>query len=154
MSSEGNTLKLATKVDVEPSTSSIGAATKQLNDVPTTSGTVTGLGVGVDDVQRRREAQLRQHSFFQLRIHLLSGHGLVAMDKSGNVVTVNFPCILSGQLPVNQFGVRRIQPISLFLPPTGTSDPYVKFKVGGRLLYKSKTVHKDLNPVWDEAFVY
>lgn len=74
MSSEGDTLKLTTKVDVEPSTSSIGAATKQLNDVPTTSGTVTGLGVGVDDVQRRREAQLRQHSFFQLRIHLLSGH--------------------------------------------------------------------------------
>ncbi|XP_058054608.1 multiple C2 and transmembrane domain-containing protein, partial [Anopheles bellator] len=70
-----------------------------------------------DDQQRRRETQLRQHSFFQLRVHLISGHGLVAMDKSG------------------------------------TSDPYVKFKVGGRLLYKSKTVHKDLNPIWDETFV-
>ncbi|XP_055619934.1 multiple C2 and transmembrane domain-containing protein isoform X2 [Toxorhynchites rutilus septentrionalis] len=110
MSSEANTLKLTTKVDVEPSTS-IGGLPK-INDVPTTSGCSTG-----DENQRRREAQLRQHSFFQLRIHLQSGHGLVAMDKSG------------------------------------TSDPYVKFKVGGRLLYKSKTVHKELNPVWDETFI-
>ncbi|XP_058461918.1 multiple C2 and transmembrane domain-containing protein isoform X2 [Malaya genurostris] len=120
MSSEGNNLKLTTKVDVEPSTSSNVA--NKLSDVPTTSGCSPVLGGGgggsiIDDLQRRREAQLRQHSFFQLRIHLISGHGLVAMDKSG------------------------------------TSDPYVKFKVGGRLLYKSKTVHKDLNPVWDETFV-
>lgn len=34
----------------------------------------------------------------------------------------------------------------------GTSDPYVKFKLNGRLLHKSKTVHKDLNPVWNEEF--
>lgn len=25
--------------------------------------------------------------------------------------------------------------------------------MGGRLLFKSRTVHKDLNPVWDETFV-
>ncbi|KAL1114806.1 hypothetical protein AAG570_007630, partial [Ranatra chinensis] len=36
---------------------------------------------------------------------------------------------------------------------SGTSDPYVKFKVNGRLLYKSKTIYRDLNPVWDETFV-
>lgn len=69
-----------------------------------------------DEVIKRREAALRQHSFFQLKVHLVSGHNLVAMDKSG------------------------------------TSDPYVKFKQGSRLLYKSKTVHKDLNPVFDETF--
>jgi len=34
----------------------------------------------------------------------------------------------------------------------GTSDPYVKLKVGGQLLYKSKTVYRDLNPIWDEVF--
>lgn len=34
----------------------------------------------------------------------------------------------------------------------GTSDPYVKFKVGGKLVHKSKTVYKDLNPTWDETF--
>ncbi|CAG4966061.1 unnamed protein product [Colias eurytheme] len=34
----------------------------------------------------------------------------------------------------------------------GTSDPYIKFKVGGRLLHKSRIVYRDLNPVWDECF--
>lgn len=34
----------------------------------------------------------------------------------------------------------------------GTSDPYVKFKCGGRLIYKSRTVFRELNPVWDESF--
>ncbi|XP_035454624.2 multiple C2 and transmembrane domain-containing protein isoform X1 [Spodoptera frugiperda] len=35
---------------------------------------------------------------------------------------------------------------------SGTSDPYVKFKAGGRLLHKSRIVYRDLNPVWDECF--
>ncbi|KAK7459723.1 hypothetical protein BaRGS_00038959, partial [Batillaria attramentaria] len=34
----------------------------------------------------------------------------------------------------------------------GTSDPYVKFKIGGKQLYKSRTVYKNLNPKWDETF--
>uniref|UniRef100_A0A8C9RIR8 Multiple C2 and transmembrane domain containing 1 n=1 Tax=Scleropages formosus TaxID=113540 RepID=A0A8C9RIR8_SCLFO len=32
----------------------------------------------------------------------------------------------------------------------GTSDPYVKFKMGGKEVFRSRTVHKNLNPVWDE----
>ncbi|XP_046865434.1 multiple C2 and transmembrane domain-containing protein isoform X2 [Drosophila willistoni] len=70
-----------------------------------------------DELRRKREAQLRQFVFFQLRVHLKSGSDLVAMDKNG------------------------------------LSDPYVKFKVGGRLLHKSRTIHRDLNPVWDEVFI-
>ena len=34
----------------------------------------------------------------------------------------------------------------------GTSDPYVKFFHDGKMVYKSRTVHKDLNPNWDESF--
>lgn len=34
----------------------------------------------------------------------------------------------------------------------GTSDPYVKFKIGNRQYYKSRTVLKNLNPKWDERF--
>nr|XP_053641516.1 multiple C2 and transmembrane domain-containing protein-like isoform X5 [Cherax quadricarinatus] len=63
-----------------------------------------------------RQRALRQHSFFQLHVHLKRGEDLVARDACG------------------------------------TSDPYVKFKVQGKLVYKSKTVYKDLNPSWDESF--
>ncbi|XP_076350133.1 multiple C2 and transmembrane domain-containing protein 1-like [Tachypleus tridentatus] len=34
----------------------------------------------------------------------------------------------------------------------GTSDPYVKFKQKRKTLYKSRTILKTLNPVWDEHF--
>ncbi|XP_029377993.1 multiple C2 and transmembrane domain-containing protein 2 isoform X1 [Echeneis naucrates] len=35
---------------------------------------------------------------------------------------------------------------------SGTSDPYVKFKVDGKVFYKSKVVYKNLNPKWAESF--
>uniref|UniRef100_V9IEV3 Multiple C2 and transmembrane domain-containing protein 1 n=1 Tax=Apis cerana TaxID=7461 RepID=V9IEV3_APICE len=68
-----------------------------------------------EELARRRELALRQHAFFQLRLHIRRGMNLVAMDRCG------------------------------------ASDPYVKVKSGGRLLHKSRTVHRDLNPVWDES---
>ncbi|KAG1959470.1 multiple C2 and transmembrane domain-containing protein [Pimephales promelas] len=36
----------------------------------------------------------------------------------------------------------------------GTSDPYVKFKLDGKTLYKSKVVYKNLNPSWNESFSF
>ena len=38
-----------------------------------------------DENVRRRELALRQHAFFQLRLHLRYGTNLTAMDRSGNV---------------------------------------------------------------------
>uniref|UniRef100_A0A4W3JS59 Multiple C2 and transmembrane domain containing 1 n=1 Tax=Callorhinchus milii TaxID=7868 RepID=A0A4W3JS59_CALMI len=35
-------------------------------------------------------------------------------------------------------------------PRTCTSDPYVKFKIAGKEVFRSKTIHKNLNPVWNE----
>ncbi|XP_061748637.1 multiple C2 and transmembrane domain-containing protein 2-like isoform X2 [Nerophis ophidion] len=35
---------------------------------------------------------------------------------------------------------------------SGTSDPYVKFKLEGKTIYKSKVVFKNLNPTWSENF--
>lgn len=35
---------------------------------------------------------------------------------------------------------------------SGTSDPYVKFKLDGKQFYKSKVVYKSLNPRWNESF--
>lgn len=36
----------------------------------------------------------------------------------------------------------------------GTSDPYVKVKLDGKMVYKSKVVLKNLNPVWNESFTF
>lgn len=43
-----------------------------------------------EEQQRKREAMLRQHVFFQLRIHLISGHDLKPMDKNGKCSTKSF----------------------------------------------------------------
>ncbi|KAL7303315.1 hypothetical protein TKK_0004505 [Trichogramma kaykai] len=72
-------------------------------------------GTDKDEDTRRRELALRQHAFFQMRLHIRRGANLVAMDRSG------------------------------------FSDPYVKVKCNGRLLHKSRTVYRELNPVWDES---
>uniref|UniRef100_A0A3B3SNJ3 Multiple C2 and transmembrane domain containing 1 n=1 Tax=Paramormyrops kingsleyae TaxID=1676925 RepID=A0A3B3SNJ3_9TELE len=38
----------------------------------------------------------------------------------------------------------------IFCFTPGTSDPYVKLKIAGKEVFRSKTIHKNLNPVWDE----
>lgn len=45
------------------------------------------------------------------------------------------------------------KPVLLSFSVKGTSDPYVKFKLNGKTLYKSKVIYKNLNPVWDEIVV-
>lgn len=38
-----------------------------------------------DEMVRRREQALRQHAFFQLRLHIRRGANLVAMDRGGKM---------------------------------------------------------------------
>ncbi|XP_075166699.1 multiple C2 domain and transmembrane region protein isoform X1 [Haematobia irritans] len=99
------------RIDEHPENGSNG----NYNDSNLTTRQIEHLQI--EELRRKKEAQLRQYVFFQLRVHLKNGSDLVAMDKNG------------------------------------LSDPYVKFKMGGRLLHKSRTIHRDLNPVWDEVFV-
>ena len=50
-------------------------------------------------------------------------------------------------------GVYMVVSIDCLIPTQpGTSDPYVKFKLGEQK-YKSRTVMKDLNPKWNESFI-
>ncbi|XP_069979319.1 multiple C2 and transmembrane domain-containing protein [Penaeus vannamei] len=91
------------------------------------------LEVVLDPTVLRHRA-LRQYSFFQLHVHLKRGEDLVARDACGKLLP-QYSSYQSGDSA-----------------RAGTSDPYVKFKVSGKLVYKSKTVYKDLNPTWDESF--
>ena len=49
--------------------------------------------------------------------------------------------------------VRAFLELNSFPFGTGTSDPYVKFKVANQIIHKSRTIFKTLNPQWDEYFV-
>uniref|UniRef100_A0A8C9T7C4 Multiple C2 and transmembrane domain containing 1 n=1 Tax=Scleropages formosus TaxID=113540 RepID=A0A8C9T7C4_SCLFO len=51
-------------------------------------------------------------------------------------------CFRSGEVCISEKFITR--------KSVRTSDPYVKFKMGGKEVFRSRTVHKNLNPVWDE----
>lgn len=43
-----------------------------------------------EELARRRELALRQHAFFQLRLHIRRGMNLVAMDRCGEIGNFSF----------------------------------------------------------------
>ena len=95
---------------------------------------------------------------------------LASMESSGSTVaaSVNDPRPPSATSEVTEpQEVNKLKPHSLYhlhvclrngreliaKDSSGTSDPYVKFYWRGKQVYKSKTIDKDLNPVWDESFI-
>ena len=101
---------------------------------------------------------------------------LASMESSGSTVAASAtndprpPSVTSEvttDLQQNEGGVTKLKPHSLYhlhvclrngreliaKDSSGTSDPYVKFYWRGKQVYKSKTIDKDLNPVWDESFI-
>ncbi|KAG0287267.1 hypothetical protein BGZ96_008807 [Linnemannia gamsii] len=54
-----------------------------------------------------------------------------------------------GQLTVHLVGAKNL----MAADRSGTSDPYFVFRVNGKEIFKSDTVKKNLNPVYDETFV-
>lgn len=53
-----------------------------------------------EELARRRELALRQHAFFQLRLHIRRGMNLVAMDRCGEI---NFYFLLFSQQNFSSF---------------------------------------------------
>ncbi|XP_034104890.1 multiple C2 and transmembrane domain-containing protein isoform X2 [Drosophila nasuta] len=75
-------------------------------------------------------------------------------NGNGHVAMVSSSASAQQQLDALQLRVHLKSGCDLVaMDKNGLSDPYVKFKVGGRLLHKSRTIHRDLNPVWDEVFI-
>ncbi|KAI4584576.1 hypothetical protein MJG53_007855 [Ovis ammon polii x Ovis aries] len=74
------------------------------------------------------DVPLAEPGMYQLDITLRRGQSLAARDRGG------YADAAGGYLEESQ----------------GTSDPYVKFKIGRKEVFRSKIIHKNLNPVWEE----
>uniref|UniRef100_A0A8C5D0P5 Multiple C2 domains, transmembrane 1b n=1 Tax=Gadus morhua TaxID=8049 RepID=A0A8C5D0P5_GADMO len=70
----------------------------------------------------------------------IPAHTLPVPEGRGGVIVIFFPYLLFFVVVSN----------SCMVPSLGTSDPYVKFKLSGKEVFRSKIINKNLNPVWDE----
>ncbi|XP_035745203.1 multiple C2 and transmembrane domain-containing protein 1 [Egretta garzetta] len=90
----------------------------------------------------------RSFSWEHANSHGGSGIARAQRTNSGGTSNADFP---SGDPGMYQLDItlRRGQNLAA-RDRGGTSDPYVKFKLGGKEVFRSKTIHKNLNPVWEE----
>lgn len=70
--------------DDEPTMSTTPGTINILDNNTSSQSAIGVTGVYIDELTRRRELALRQHAFFQLRLHIRRGANLVAMDRCGN----------------------------------------------------------------------
>ncbi|XP_038025715.1 multiple C2 and transmembrane domain-containing protein 1 isoform X1 [Anas platyrhynchos] len=83
-----------------------------------------------------------------LQKHTMKGALLRAKTSSVGASNADFPSEDPGMYQLD-ITLRRGQNLAA-RDRGGTSDPYVKFKLGGKEVFRSKTIHKNLNPVWEE----
>lgn len=67
---------------------------KESGEGPRSSNSQDGGEFLQDEVTRKRELALRQHAFFQLRLHIRKGANLVAMDRCGKREDEIFNCFI------------------------------------------------------------
>lgn len=86
------------------------------------------------------ETPANSSGMYKLDVELKRGHNLAVRDRGGALV------LRSWSLLCIYGSVTCLFDCSL----SGSSDPYVKFKFAGKEVFRSKTIHKNLNPVWDQ----
>lgn len=93
-SAQSNEESSPAKLQTQASTSSEIAPTFAKCNDESSSGP-SNLMSSQDEDARRRELALRQHAFFQLRLHIRRGVNLVAMDRCGNFTILNIISLIS-----------------------------------------------------------
>lgn len=79
---------------------------------------------------------------YKLDVELKRGHNLAVRDRGGALLLVSASALSSSFHICHLFDFDGSS--------AGSSDPYVKFKLAGREVFRSKTIRKNLNPVWDQ----
>ncbi|KAI2653593.1 Multiple C2 and transmembrane domain-containing protein 2 [Labeo rohita] len=137
----------------------------ETSDFDTLSEPERNIPPGLNDSQSQF-ALAQQKVQYLLTINLKEGKNLVIRDRS--VTPELFPWLLeplSSCQAAWRFPCQRLAGRSCLLEMfiwrgelTGltarTSDPFVKFKLDGKNIYKSKVVNKNLNPIWNESFSF
>ncbi|KKA28172.1 hypothetical protein TD95_004224 [Thielaviopsis punctulata] len=108
-------------------------------------------------------AQLSGNTMDTLKQCLNNPTILKLKDEDGKISTVRISLKyipikmdLDPQESINNMGTMRVDLLSGHDLPAadrnGKSDPFAKFEYNGTEVYKSKTIKKTLNPVWNENF--
>ncbi|KDR13374.1 hypothetical protein L798_12598 [Zootermopsis nevadensis] len=76
-------LRVKTAASGDPTSRTAIATSATTGTTTSTASLEPAVPAVCDELSRKRESSLRQHSFFQLRVHLRRGVDLVAKDKGG-----------------------------------------------------------------------
>ncbi|TNN00916.1 hypothetical protein fugu_012162 [Takifugu bimaculatus] len=76
------------------------------------------------------------------------------LENSGSAAGVEVQAPQTFQRYVLNINLKQGRNLAVNNKRSGTSDPYVKFKLDGKQFYKSKVVYKSLNPRWNESLSY
>jgi len=82
---------------------------------------------------------------------LLYGVAIFISISTTTIIIIIISCKLHVYYCRNTTSLVNIFTLHVICLP-GTSDPYVKFKIGSKVHYRSRIIYKNLNPNWEEKF--
>ncbi|XP_056906909.1 multiple C2 and transmembrane domain-containing protein 2 isoform X2 [Takifugu flavidus] len=106
----------------------------------------------LEQLQAEEAAEDLEMSSEQLELYCESV--IDPLENSGSAAGVEVQAPQTFQRYVLNINLKQGRNLAVNNKRSGTSDPYVKFKLDGKQFYKSKVVYKSLNPRWNESLSY
>ncbi|XP_029698036.1 multiple C2 and transmembrane domain-containing protein 2 isoform X2 [Takifugu rubripes] len=106
----------------------------------------------LEQLQAEEAAEDLEMSSEQLELYCESV--IDPLENSGSAAGVEVQAPQTFQRYILNINLKQGRNLAVNNKRSGTSDPYVKFKLDGKQFYKSKVVYKSLNPRWNESLSY